>query len=86
MKVVVDTDIVVSAVLNSNSRIARVLISGKRHFKFYSCDFLRTELLKHRSKLRKLTKLPEDELEEVIANVCANITFIDETFLFNDQA
>lgn len=81
MKVVVDTNIVFSAVLNSNSRIARVLISGKRHFAFYSCDFLRIELLKHEAKLRKLTKLSGADLEEVIAKVCGNITFINERTL-----
>ncbi|MBL0042845.1 MAG: hypothetical protein IPP33_00010 [Flavobacteriales bacterium] len=81
MKVVVDTNIVFSAVLNSNSRIALVLISGKRHFKFYSCGFLRTELLKHQAKLRKLAKLSESELVEVTAKVCANITFMDERAL-----
>ncbi|MBK7751602.1 MAG: hypothetical protein IPI41_03030 [Flavobacteriales bacterium] len=51
MKLIVDTNIVFSAVLNSNSRIARVLIAGKRHFQFHSCAFLHTELLKHRPQV-----------------------------------
>lgn len=78
MKVVVDTNIVFSAVLNSNSRIAHILIGGKRHFKFYSCDFLRAELLQHRPKLRKLTGLSPTELDEVIDKVTKNVTFINE--------
>jgi predicted nucleic acid-binding protein len=45
VKLVVDTNIVFSAVLNSNSRIARILTSGRRHFEFYSCEFLRVELI-----------------------------------------
>ncbi len=81
VKLVVDTNIVFSAVLNSNSRIARILISGRRHFEFYSCEFLRTELEKHRPRLRKLTRLSDDDLDEVIEKVTANIRFINESTL-----
>lgn len=81
MKLVVDTNIVFSAVLNSNSRIARILIGGKRHFTFYSCAFLHAELHKHRAKLRKLTGLNETELSEVLTKITRNITFIHEASL-----
>ena len=81
MKLVVDTNIVFSAVLNSNSRIARILIAGKRHFEFHSCAFLHTELLKHRPKLMSLTGLSAAELDEVIDRVTANIRFVDEATL-----
>ena len=81
MRLVVDTNIVFSAVLNSNSRIARILIAGKRHFEFHSCAFLHDELLKHRPKLRSLTGLSSSDLDEVIAKVTANIRFMDEAML-----
>jgi predicted nucleic acid-binding protein len=81
VKLVVDTNIVFSAVLNSNSRIARILIAGKRHFEFHSCAFLHEELLKHRPKLKSLTGLSGKELDEVIEKVTANIRFVDETTL-----
>ena len=78
VKLVVDTNIVFSAVLNSNSRIARVLIGGRRRFEFYSCEFLHTELIKHRGKLQKLTKLSDQDLDEVISKIIARVTFIYE--------
>ena len=78
MKIVVDTNIVFSAILNSKSRIAHILIGGKRHFRFYSCLFLLEELRLHRNKLCGLTKLSEAELEEVTRIVTKNITFIHE--------
>lgn len=81
MRLVVDTNIVFSAVLNSNSRIARILIAGKRHFDFHSCAFLHAELLKHRPKLKSLTGLSSSELDEVIGKVTANIRFVDEATL-----
>ena len=81
MRLVVDTNFVFSAVLNSNSRIARILIAGRRHFEFNSCHFLHAELLKHRPKLRSLTGLSNAEVEEVIDKVTGNIRFVDETTL-----
>jgi predicted nucleic acid-binding protein len=78
VKFVVDTNIVFSGILNSSSKIGKLLISSNPHFTFYSCDFLRDELLKHRDKLLKRTKLSEAELEELEVLVTSNITFINE--------
>jgi len=81
VRLVVDTNIVFSAVLNSNSRIARILIAGKRHFEFHSCAFLHVELRKHRPKLKVLTGLSTADMDEVIAKVTASIRFVDEEIL-----
>ncbi|HUZ57900.1 MAG TPA: PIN domain-containing protein [Hanamia sp.] len=81
MKIIVDTNIVFSAILNSNSRIGKILLNSKEHFQFYSCDYLRTEIQRHRSKLLKLTKLTESKLAELEGLVTHNITFIDERLL-----
>ncbi len=81
MKVVVDTNIVFSGILNSTSRIGRLLVTAKRHFQFYSCDFLRHELLKHQKRLLKLTKLSEPELVALENLVTQNITFINEALI-----
>ena len=67
--------------LNSNSRIAQILITSKTHFQFYSCNFLKIELTRHQKKLQKLTKLSVDELEELQQLVTQNITFIHEALL-----
>jgi predicted nucleic acid-binding protein len=81
VKIVVDTNIVFSAILNSRSKIGKILINSKDHFQFYTCDFLRTELLKHRSKLLELTKLESEELEELEFIVTEKISFINEALL-----
>lgn len=81
MKIIVDTNIVFSAILNSSSKIGKILLSSKEHFQFFSCNFLRTEIQKHRSKLLKLTKLAVDELAELEGLVTNNIIFIDERLL-----
>lgn len=81
MRIIVDTNIVFSAILNSNSRIGKILLNSKEHFQFYSCDYLRTEIQRHRSKLLKLTKLAENKLAELEGLVTQNIIFIDERLL-----
>lgn len=81
MRIIVDTNIVFSAILNSNSRIGKILLNSKEHFQFYSCQYLQSEILRHRKKLLKLTNLSEDELTELEGLVMHNITFIDERLL-----
>ena len=81
MKIVVDTNIVFSAILNSGSKIGKILLQSKGHFQFYSCNYLRTEINGHRNRLLKLTKLSKDELAELESLVTHNITFIDERLL-----
>lgn len=81
MKIIVDTNIVFSAILNSNSRIGKILLNSKEHFQFYTCDYLRTEILRHRNKILKLTKLTEDDLAELEELITHKITFINERLL-----
>ena len=81
MKIVVDTNIVFSAILNSSSRIVKILIHSKDHFQFYTCNFLQTEIRKHRSKLQKRTGLLTEEIEELESLVIQNITFINEVLI-----
>lgn len=81
MKIVVDTNIIFSAILNTSSRIAQILIYQNPNFQFYSCDYLQTEILRHREKLLKLTRLTPDELSELESFITHNITFINENLL-----
>jgi predicted nucleic acid-binding protein len=78
VKIIVDTNIVFSGILNSNSQIGKILINSSKHFEFYSCDFLKVEILKHRAKLLKFTKLNESQLNELESLVTSNIRFLNE--------
>lgn len=81
MKIIVDTNIVFSAILNSSSRIAFVLLYPNKNLEFYSCDFLKVEILKHRTKLLKLTKLEEAELDYLEMLITSKITFLNEVLI-----
>ena len=84
MKIIVDTNIVFTAILNSNSRIGKILLNSKEHFQFFTCNYLRTEIQRHKNKLLKLTKLTEDQLLELEDLVTQHITFIDERLIPQD--
>ncbi|GHV11311.1 hypothetical protein AGMMS49938_01760 [Fibrobacterales bacterium] len=81
MKIVVDTNIVFSALLNSDSRIGRLLLNSRTCFEFFSCKYLRKEIQNHLPKIRNLSKLGDAELNELISLVESRIFFIDEDLL-----
>jgi len=82
MKIVIDTNIVFSALLNSSSQIGKILVySPKKCFSFYTCSYLRVEILNHFEKIQKYTKLDMWQLFELIQKVEQKITFIDERLL-----
>ena len=84
MKIIVDTNIVFSAILNSNSRIGKILLNSKEHFQFFTCNYLKIEIQRHRNKLLKLTKFSEDQLSELQELITKHITFIDERLIPQD--
>ncbi len=85
MKIIVDTNIVFSGILNTDSQIGKILINSNNHWEFYSCDFLKVEIIKHRDKLLKLTKLNESELSELEILVTSNIKFLNEGLIPHNE-
>jgi predicted nucleic acid-binding protein len=55
VKIIVDTNIVFSAILNSDSKIGDLLLNSVRYFDFYSADYLRFEIRNHYEKLSKIS-------------------------------
>jgi predicted nucleic acid-binding protein len=80
-KIIVETNIIFSSILNPDSKIGRIIIGSRTHFQFYTCDFLKAELLKHKKKILKLTHLSTNELDELEFLLTKNITFINEELI-----
>ena len=59
MKFVVDTNIVFSAVLNTQSKIGDLMMNSQGIFEFYACDTLRNELKRHRAVKAISTQIPQ---------------------------
>lgn len=51
MKVVVDSNIVFSAMLNSGSNIGDIILNSQDVFIFYGCDYLREEISEYKQKI-----------------------------------
>lgn len=81
---VVDTNIVFSAMLNTSSRISRILLSPVTGFTFYSTNFLRHEIARHQAKIKKITGLSSEELIELESLVLQRITFIDQDLILEE--
>jgi predicted nucleic acid-binding protein len=81
LKIIVDTNIVFSAILNINSKIGHILLFSGNEFDFYSCDFLKLEIVKHKKKILKITSYSEDELFEIEFLVTKNIKFVNHYLL-----
>jgi putative PIN family toxin of toxin-antitoxin system len=81
MKVVVDTNIVFSAILNSQSRIGQILLCSDKTLRFYSPRFLQIEIQNHFQKIKYHTKLPDSEIHELINALFTKIHFISEEII-----
>jgi predicted nucleic acid-binding protein len=77
MRIVVDTNIVFSAILNSNSKIGRVLLQPKSRFNFYSTDQLLQEIDQHKEKIKTISKYSDSEIDRIITLITSRIRFIN---------
>ncbi len=81
MKIVVDTNIIFSALLNSNGVIGDILFNSDSILEFYSCNYMRYEITKHWKKLKSISKLKEDEILESQFRIYEKISFINEELI-----
>ena len=63
MIIVIDTNIVFSALINSRSIIPEIIMAPYSDFSFYTSEYLFDELEEHKIKLQKASKLTSKEIE-----------------------
>ncbi|HNE49713.1 MAG TPA: PIN domain-containing protein [Chitinophagales bacterium] len=77
MRIIIDTNIVFSAILNTNNKIARIIFQPKTGFNFYATPKLLEEVEEHKTKILSLTKLSNTELDRIISLISNKIRFIN---------
>ena len=77
MRVVVDTNIVFRALLSRNSPIWRHLFQPEKPISFFAPQFLEKEITEHWDRIRKKTKMEEDDLDSARDEIFQHLTFID---------
>ena len=80
-KIIVDTNIVFSALLNTNSRIGQILVNGKNHFDFYSPAYVKFEIFKLKEKIKSIGKLTDNEFLEIYGLILKNITILNHSII-----
>jgi predicted nucleic acid-binding protein len=81
MKIVVDTNIIFSTLLNSNNTIGDLLLNPDLYFEFYSCNYMRYEIQKHWERLKKISKLSDEQLEVSYSHILSRLKFINEEII-----
>ena len=64
MKIIVDTNIAFSALVKSDSTIAEIIIGSGNKNVFFSSEYLLVELNNHHDKLKKASKLNDEQISE----------------------
>lgn len=81
MRIVVDTNIIFSAMLNPLATIGQIIIYGQRHqqFEFFSPNLLKEEIKRHRNKMIEVSKHIDDTtFEDIRDEMFRCINFISE--------
>lgn len=78
MKLLLDTNIIFSALLNPSGKIAEIILNPSFQLKKYGCYFSYIELFKHKEKIIKLSKLEETDLLDVMYKILKEIEFVNE--------
>jgi predicted nucleic acid-binding protein len=84
MKIVIDTNIIFSCLLNTSGIIGDLIFNSEEVFEFYSCDYMRFEIRKHWEKLKKISKLTDAELQNSYDKTLAQISFINEELIASE--
>jgi predicted nucleic acid-binding protein len=85
MRIVVDTNVVFSAILNTNSKIARIILQPKNRLNFYSTEQLSYEIEEHKEKIKKNSNYSDYELDRIISLITNKIRFINLRLISKDS-
>ena len=81
MKIVVDSNIIFSTILNTESKIGQLVVNGSKYFEFYTVGLLKDEILKHKDKIIDLTNYSEDKFVEIFQLISNKLIFVDDILL-----
>jgi predicted nucleic acid-binding protein len=79
MRIIVDTNILISTMIQPNSRIGSLLmrdLDGKAAV--FSCYYLYVEIFDKKERIKKYSKLDEIDLLELLYLVLRKVTFVNE--------
>jgi predicted nucleic acid-binding protein len=78
VRLIVDTNIVFSTLLNPHSAIGEILMNIQDDFTFFAPELLKEELKRYAPKIAAYSKLDQETLSYIEALVLSTINFISE--------
>ena len=81
MIVVVDSNILFSACISPNGKIAEILFSPLPRLERVSCYYALAELFKHQPKIVKCCKLPADKVSQLFYQIIKQVDFVNENII-----
>jgi predicted nucleic acid-binding protein len=75
-KIIVDTNIVFSCLLNAQGTIGDLVFNSGGIFDFYGNQDMKFEIRKHWNKLKKISQLTDPELETTYETMLTRLIFI----------
>ncbi len=81
MIIVVDANILFSALITPNGKLAKILSHPKLPVKLVSCHFAVIELFKHQEKIIRLSKRSAENVIEDLYYYLKNVRLYDEAFI-----
>ncbi|MBO0933058.1 PIN domain-containing protein [Fibrella aquatilis] len=79
--IVVDANILMSALITQQGKIAFALLEASERYRLVSCHFLYVELFKHKDKLVKLSGLDEPDFLDFLLGILNRVEFQSESLL-----
>lgn len=81
MRIIVDANIIFSAILNTDGKIGDVLLNSHNIFEFIAPRFLKDEIRKYQKKILLISGYTNSELLEIEDKVYKPISFISEVHI-----
>ena len=81
MKIIVDSNIIFSALLKTRTTFGQIIFNSDGIFEFYSSQCMRSEIHEHWNKLKKISKLTDRQLEQSFYTLLTKISFINEEII-----
>lgn len=84
MIVIIDSNIVFSAILNSQSKIGQIIINSSNIFRFYTVSLLKDEIERHKDKLLSISGFTDEQYQNSYQKIIRRINFIDDILIPDD--
>ena len=81
MKVIVDTNIIFSALLREDNKYANTLIKNADNHDFFAVYYTIVELFKHKERITKFSKLSDNDVLEVLYELLKHIQIINDDII-----